>query len=337
MFPDRRRLVAAAGAAVLSGAGQGASAAWSAPRVKPRLSNPKATPQARALYRYLNAVWGHNTLTGQQESTWRGGPRHELDYILAATGKQPAILGLDYIDPHDRDAVNARATHWRKALGGIVTLCWHWGNPMIGPGYENSKIAFDAVAALKTGTPERAAMMRDLSEIAGYLGQLQDAGVPVIWRPFHEFTGDWFWWGKLGPEVFKALWLTMHDYFTRERGLNNLIWLLGYTAKPDPAWYPGRAHVDLIGADTYVKDHGSQKPLYDAVAAITGDAMPIALHECGPIPDPDLVIADRADWLYFLTWHSNFIDDGVTNPPDFLKRVYNCERYLTLDRLPHLP
>ena len=335
MILDKRALLTAAALAGVAPRGLAQPAAVFGP-LKGQLCNPRATPQTRSLYRYLNDVWGQRTLTGQQESTWRGGPRYELDYILEVTGRQPAILGLDYIDPSDRDGVNARAIRWVKQAGGIVTLCWHWGNPMIGPGYENAKIAFDAVAALKAGTPENAAMMRDLAQIAGYLGQLQQAGVPVIWRPFHEFTGDWFWWGKLGPEVFKALWLTMHDYFTRERGLNNLIWLLGYTAKPDAAWYPGRAYVDVIGADTYVKDHSSQKPLYDAVVAISGEVLPIALHECGPIPDPDQVKADGAAWLYFLVWHTDFIHDGLTNPKDFLKRVYNCAQYVTLDQVPRL-
>jgi mannan endo-1,4-beta-mannosidase len=259
--------------------------------VQGQLSNPKATREARALYRYFWEVWGHKTLTGQQESGWRDSGRYELDYILQVTGKQPAILGLDYIDPPGRDGVNHRAIDWYKGQGGIVTLCWHWGNPMIGPGYENSKIAFDVAAALRDGTPENRAMMRDMKQIAGYLGGLQRAGVPVLWRPFHEFTGDWFWWGKAGPEGFKALWVKMHDYFTLEHGLNNLVWMLGYSSKPDAAWYPGRAYADVIGGDTYVKDHDPQKPLYDAVQAISGDAMPIALHECGPIPDPAAVKA----------------------------------------------
>ena len=302
---------------------------------KGQLSNPKASAEARALYRYLCDISGQKTLTGQQESMWHAGPRYELDYIQQVTGKQPAILGLDYIDPDRRDGVNARAAKWCKTERGIVTLCWHWGNPMIGPGYENSKIHFDAVAGLTEGTPEHAALMRDMAAVADYLEGLREAGVPVLWRPFHEFTGQWFWWGQCGPQVFKQLWLKMYDYFTRERGLNNLVWILGYTAQPDAAYYPGRAYVDIIGGDTYVKDHDPQKPLYDAVRAIS-DQMPIALHECGPIPDPDQVKASGAGWLYFMVWHSEFIHDGVTNPPDLIKAAYDNSYYVTKDQLPKL-
>jgi len=302
---------------------------------KGELSNPKASPRARALYRYLNDIWGQRTLTGQQESTWHGGPRYELDYIQQVSGKSPAVLGLDYIDPADRAGVNRRARAWYEG-GGLPTICWHWGNPLVGPGYVNSKIHFDGAAALRPGTKANAALMRDMDEIAGYLGELRDQDVPVLWRPFHEFTGDWFWWGQCGPEVFKALWTLMYDRYTQHFGLNNLIWVLGYTKDPDPAWFPGRERIDIVGADNYVNDHGPMADMYGRVRAITGKAAPIALHECGPIPDPDLSTRSQADWLYFLVWHSEFIHDGKTNPPDWIKAVYTSPRYVTLDQVPDL-
>jgi mannan endo-1,4-beta-mannosidase len=301
------------------------------------LSNPKAASEARALYRFLNDIWGKKTLTGQQESTWHrpDGPRYELNYIQQQSDKLPALLGLDYIDPSDRSGVNARATKWYKDEGGIATICWHWGNPLVGPGYEQSKIYFDAYEALKDGTPQNVAMMRDMAEIAGHLSELQAAGVPVLWRPFHEFTGDWFWWGKCGPEVFKKLWIKMYDYFTDERGLNNLIWVAGFTKDVNPVWFPGRQYVDIVGADDYVHDHGPLVGMYKDVEKLKLD-IPIALHECGPIPDPEQLRDAGANWLYFLVWHSEFIHDGKTNPPDLIKAVYNSDRYLTKDKLPDL-
>jgi mannan endo-1,4-beta-mannosidase len=336
MIHNRRDLLAGGAAlGVVLGMGAAAPAVAAGPTGKGVLSNPDATAEARALYHYLNDVWGHRTLTGQQESIWHGGPRYELDYIQQVSGKQPAVLGLDYIDPSDRGGVNRRARAWYDG-GGIATICWHWGNPLVGPGYVNSKIHFDAAAALRPGTPENLAMMRDLDAIAGYLGELRDWRVPVLWRPFHEFTGDWFWWGQCGPDVFKALWTLMYDRYTRHFGLNNLIWVLGYTKDPDPAWFPGRARIDIIGADNYVEDRGPMADMYARVRAITGDAVPITMHECGPIPDPDQMTATQANWLYFLVWHSQFIRDGKTNPPDWIKAVYNSPRYVTLDQVPDL-
>lgn len=299
-----------------------------------RLSNPNASAEARALYDFLWRLYGRKTLTGQQElGVARVGPRVELDYIERVTGRQPALLGLDYIEPRDNKAVNERATAWHRS-GGIVTLCWHWGAPDIGTGYENSKKAFDLVAALRPGTAQSAALHRDLATIGDLLAVLSDRQVPVLWRPLHEFSGDWFWWGKHGPEAFKALWALMYDEFTHRRGLDNLIWVLGWAGQNvDPAWYPGREQVDVAGADIYVDDHGDLAPMFKAVKAIVGDTVPICLHENGPIPEPSL-LGPQADWLWFMTWHTRWLMDPAQNDPARLKAYYASERYLTKDELP---
>ncbi|WP_260171334.1 glycoside hydrolase family 26 protein [Sphingomonas sp. BK481] len=298
------------------------------------LSNSSASPAARKLYTYLCSQYGRKTLTGQQEQgSAQPNPNGELDYLQSVTGKLPAILGLDYIDPRDNDAVNDRATAWARS-GGIVTLCWHWGAPDIGTGYENSKKDFDVAAALKPGTPQNVAMMRDMTEVARLLNVLQDRGVAVLWRPFHEFSGDWFWWGKHGPDAFKALWALMYDQFTRVHGLNNLIWVLGWAGQNvDPAWYPGRATVDVAGADIYANDHGNLAPMFAQVKAIVGDTLPICLHENGPVPDPAF-LGPNADWLWFMTWHTRWLTGADQNTPDQLRRDFASKRYVTKDELP---
>lgn len=298
-----------------------------------RLSNPRPSAQARALYDFLWRLYGRKTLTGQQElGVARAGPRVELDYLARVSGRQPAILGLDYMDPRDNAAVNERATAWHRS-GGIVTLCWHWGAPDVGTGYENSKKDFDLVAALKPGTPQNRALHHDLDAIADLLTVLRDRRVPVLWRPLHEFSGDWFWWGKHGPQAFKALWALMYDEFTRRRGLDNLIWVLGWAGQNvDPAWYPGRERVDVAGADIYVEDHGALEPMFGAVKAIVGDSVPICLHENGPIPDPAL-LGPQADWLWFMTWHTRWLMDPGQNDPARLKAYYGSQRYVTKDEL----
>lgn len=300
------------------------------------LSNAKASAQAHDLYGFLWRQYGRKTLTGQQElGVARAGPRVELDYIERVTGRQPALLGLDYIEPNDNQAVNARAAAWHRS-GGIVTICWHWGAPDIGTGYENSKKDFDLLAALQPGTPQNTALHRDLAQIADLLADLRDQHVPVLWRPLHEFSGDWFWWGKHGPEAFKALWTLMYAEFTDRRGLDNLIWVLGWAGQNvDPAWYPGRAVVDIAGADLYANDHGGLAPLFAQVKAIVGDSMPICLHENGPIPDPAL-LGPTADWLWFMTWHTRWLIDPSQNDAARLRAHYGADRYLTKDELPAL-
>ncbi len=144
---------------------------------------------------------------------------------------------------------------------------------------------FDLPAALTAGTPQYSALNRDLAGVADQLTILRDRDIPVLWRPLHEFTGSWFWWGKHGPEPLKALWAHMYDYFTNTRGLNNLIWVAGFSGEPSADWYPGSAYVDIAGPDTYVKDHGNLANLFAAVKVIVGETKPICLHECGPVPD----------------------------------------------------
>ncbi len=305
---------------------------------KHHLSNPQASPRAEKLYAYLWHTYRHKTLTGQQAAP-RTGQSGELAYLQRVTGKQPAILGLDYIHPDEQAFVNDYATRWYLEQGGIPTLCWHWGAPDIGTGYENSKKDFDLPAALRPGTSQHDALQRDLDGIADQLTILRDRDIPILWRPLHEFTGSWFWWGKHGPSAFKDLWILMYEYFTTTRGLNNLLWVAGFSGEPgtssSAAWYPGPQYVDIAGPDTYVKDHGNLAPLFAQAHAIVGDTKPICLHECGAIPDPDL-LGHAAPWLYFMAWHTSFVINNSLNTADFLHRVYNSERYLTLDELPNL-
>jgi len=292
------------------------------------LTNPNATKEARILYNYLRDVYGHAIISGQQESTWMGSTEYEMDYILERTGKLPAIRGLDYLN-EDFEGVTQRAIDWHQK-GGIVTICWHWGTPPDGVGYESSKGKINLKEALTEGTELYNGMIAQMDRVAEELKQLQDAGVPVLWRPFHEFDGAWFWWGKGGKENFIRLWQLMYDRYTNYHGLNNLIWVLGYSGKVYDGWYPGDAYVDIAGADNYSK--GTQLKSFKRVAKIVGDEMPICYHENGPIPDPDAMIKDGAKWVWFMTWHTIHIMEQNTS--DYINRVYNHDYVITLDELP---
>ncbi|MBQ7981361.1 MAG: hypothetical protein IJ305_07130, partial [Oscillospiraceae bacterium] len=213
-----------------------------------KLANPNADVNTKKLYDYINDVYSTAIITGQQESTWMGTPDYEMNYIFDKTGKYPAIRGLDFMN-NDFDGVVERAIEWHDK-GGIVTICWHTG--VIGSGYQESKDDNpDFEKLLTEGTDEYNAMMKSWDEAAVALQELRDAGVPVLWRPFHEFDGQWFWWGKGGKENFKKLWQMMYDRYTNEFGLTNLIWVLGYSGEVKKDWYPGDEYCDIIGSDTY--------------------------------------------------------------------------------------
>jgi hypothetical protein len=296
-----------------------------------RLSNPNATKEAVSLYNYICDVYGNAILAGQQESTWiNNNPDDEMEYIYANTGKLPAIRGLDYIN-EDFDGVTKRSIEWWE-MGGIPSICFHWGAPTLGVGYEASKLTINVAEALKPDTDLNKAMVADMDRVAVELKKLQDAGVPVLWRPFHEFNGNWFWWSKSGAEVFKELWRFMYDRYTNYHGLNNLIWVLGYSRRPDPDWYPGDEYVDIAGTDEYAE--GIQSQYYWPFMDFIDSDMPLVYHECGPIPDPDEMIEQQVHWTWFLTWHTIHIKEQ--NSTKYINAVYNHDYVITLDELPDL-
>lgn len=294
------------------------------------LSNPNATENTQRVYDYLCNLSGKNVLSGQQESTWMGSPDYEINYIYEKTGKYPAIRGLDYM--HDDFAgVNQRAIEWWNK-GGIVTIMWHTGCNFSG---EWADAMADEITdwdkRLTEGTAEYDAFVAGMDKAAKALLQLQEAGVVVIWRPFHEFDGRWFWWGKGGRENFIKMWQLMYDRYTNHWGLNNLIWVLPYSGNGYAygRWYPGDEYCDIVGADSY--NGGVQHELYVKLTAVT-KTKPYCFHECGTNPTAEEL--QTTPWLWFMTWHTDHIVNQ--NDPDALNTLYNSDYVLTLDELPDI-
>ena len=286
--------------------------------------SPLNSENRQKVYDYICDNFGKYMLSCQQESTWMGSPDYEMDYISENTGKLPAMRGLDFMN-NDFSGVVERAEEW-DAKGGLVTICWHTG--VNGSGYQESLDDKPDFSKLLTeGTDEYNAMMKSWDNAAKALQQLRDADVPVLWRPFHEFDGQWFWWGKGGSENFIKLWQLMHDKFTDEYGLNNLIWVLGYSGEVKNGWYPGDEYVDIIGSDTY--DNSTNKSAWDKLVKITDK--PMAFHECGKVPPIERFERDGDLWSWFMIWHTDYI---TANSPKNLSVIYNSDKVITLDELP---
>ncbi|MGN0598346.1 MAG: glycosyl hydrolase [Oscillospiraceae bacterium] len=300
---------------------------------KQKLSNPNASKEACALFDYICKTYKSGIISGQQESTWMGSDQYEFEYIYKNTGKYPAIRGLDYMND-DFSGVNKRAADWHDR-GGIVTICWHCGCDFSGSWSEsmNTEIT-DWDKALTKGTSEYEKLIKGMDKGAAALKELKDKNIPVLWRPFHEFDGAWFWWGKGGSENFKKLWIMMYDRYTNYWKLDNLIWVLGYSGngKGYESWYPGDEYVDIAGADSYTD--GANGNLYKNVSKVVGEEMPICFHECGRIPTVEQLEKAAADWVWFMTWHTEYITDH--NDTDALKKIYNDKYVITLDELPDL-
>lgn len=256
---------------------------------------------------------------------------NETAYIYSTTGKYEAIIGIDLINESQNNGEVTKAINYWKA-GGLVTCMWHEGAPTVGEGYDASKGTqsnFDNLFV--TGSNENKAMLSDWDRIAGHLKKFQDADVPVIWRPFHECSGGWFWWDKSGGASFVKLWKFMFDYFTKTKGLHNLLWFLGYDGSPNAAYNPGEGYFDMVGSDTY-SGGGTYAAQYNSCKTIHGTTIPIALHECGVAPDPAANFAQNLMFAWFMVWHTSHIK-GMDKT--LLSKIYNEPEAITRDELPN--
>lgn len=173
--------------------------------------------------------------------------------------------------------------------------------------YKPDETTFDAANATVEGTWENKVFTSDMAAVAGYLKLLKDAGIPVLWRPFHEAAGKWFWWGK-DAASHKAMWIAMFNYF-KAQGLDNLIWVWT-TETGDEDWYPGDQYVDIIGRDIYSKDAETCASQYAAISATYGNKM-ITLSECGTVGKISEQWAAGARWSWFMPWYDGEEEDGT--------------------------
>ena len=165
---------------------------------------------------------------------------------------------------------------------------------------------FDATNATVEGTWENKVFTEDLKNAAAYLKLLRDADIPVLWRPFHEAAGGWFWWGK-DAASFKSLWIAMFNYFKTE-GLDNLIWVWT-TEGNDSDWYPGDQYVDIVGRDVYNKETADCVSEYTSIAGNYGNKI-VSLSECGTVGLISEQWASGARWSWFMPWYDGTNEDG---------------------------
>ena len=335
--------------------------------VKKTLCNPNAGDETKRLYNFLTDIYGKYTLSGQYSGDNMASSSVEFYVIEQATGKTPAILGLDLIElspsrlAHGSQGgaeVPKQAVEWWNEKGGIVTLCWHWNAPepyletekddAWWKGFYADSTNFNLAKALSKEDEEGYNyLIRDIDAIADTLAYLDDQHVPILWRPLHEGGGDpkwhnpWFWWGSAGADAYIGLWKLMYDRLTNVHHINNLIWVWN---GQDPDYYPGDEYVDIIGYDYYADkgDTSSQKAIFDLMKSVTNERKIIAMTENGVIPDPEKCFADGSRWCWFATWNGEFmVDGGTMEVSDYTGKenavkFFNSDRVLTLDELPDL-
>jgi len=235
--------------------------------------DPMATSETVTLYTYLKSVQSQGkVLLGQQDALCYGrywkNDRDRSD-IKEVTGSHPALLGLDFqplthTDKIYRESETKRLVKVVKDIyrrGGIITFSWHMSNPVNGGSYEWKNNPQLAVGEILPGGKSNGVYQTYLHRIRDFLTQCKGAegeSIPIIFRPFHEFDGDWFWWGKghTSPEEFVELWRYTVNYLRKDLGVHQLL----YAFSPDCkfqnreeylAQFPGDDYVDIFGMDNY--------------------------------------------------------------------------------------
>jgi mannan endo-1,4-beta-mannosidase len=233
----------------------------------------KATPETVALYRNLERLSEEHILFGHQHATeyghgWVGD--EERSDVKSVTGSHPAVIGIDFSGLSGRpdDAIAKTKEALRKNVvdtynrGGVTTVAWHFSNPASGGGfYWKDSVSVAAMALIKPGGSHHEQykkILRTIAELAQSVKGRDGTLAPMIFRPFHEFDGDWFWWGKrhTSKEDFMAVWRFTVAYLRDELNVHNFI----YAFSPDNKFnseyeflerYPGNDWVDLVGMDNY--------------------------------------------------------------------------------------
>jgi len=351
--PTNTMRIAAALLALLFGTAHRATASQDAPgkqepapvSVDPVPVNPHATPEARALLKYIASISGTAYITGQHNYPNVASRYTDLAYDL--TGKYPGLFGADFgfSAGDDKDSVLGRPAMIEEVErqyhnGAVIAYTWHEVRPT-----DDEPVTFrDSVQGkltdyewrqlLTPGTPLNQRWCAQVDVVAGYLHQLQAAHVPVLFRAYHEMNGNWFWFGGRpgkdgsGKDGSAALYRMIYDRFVNVHHLDNLVWVWNVNAPSGNAgsvadYYPGAQYADVVTMDIYGE---FKQDYYDSMLALAA-GKPIALAEVGAVPSLD-VLAKQPRWAYFMVW-SEIVQRG--NDPAALSAIYTSPRALNRD------
>lgn len=308
------------------------------------LVTPNPSEQAVNLYQFLKENYGLRVISGAMAN--HSTNIDEAVWIHEQTGKWPVLTTFDFIDHTnpDQNWIKYNAPYdlgldwWNN--NGLVGLMWHWRDPLTKSGaFYTSNTTFDVSRISNPDSDEYKAMIHDIDVIAGYLKQFKDAGIPVIWRPLHEASGRWFWWGAKGAAPCVTLWRTMFERLVNHHGLNNLIWVWTTDATADAVnWYPGDDYVDILGMDIYPGEnqHGSQYVAFNKVREMFGGKKMIALSECGSVPDPALMKEKGDMWSWFMPWNGDLNRSDLHNGADWWNKYFSYNYVISRDMMPSL-
>ena len=297
------------------------------------------TPKERVLA-YLRGISGTKTLAGQhnREPNWE--PAKWTNAIYNTTGRWPGLWSGDFL--YQQENIDARGTMIAEAkkqfaAGAVVQLMWHGCPPTQGEacGWQGgvvSKLSDSQWNELLTDGSNLNKIWKSRADrLVPYLQDLKNNGVAVLFRPYHEMNQGVFWWGgRTGSQGTRRLYQMLHDYLTKTKGLDNLIWVWDVQ---DLSWNfndynPGDAYWDIAALDFYNGD-GFTKAKYDAMLAVAG-SKPIAIGECDRLPTAT-ELRNQPRWVFFMGWSELVYEK---NSATEIKNVYTAGNVVTREQLP---
>jgi len=296
--------------------------------------------QARQALEYIQGISGKKTLAGQHNKEPNSDPDKWTRYIHETTGKYPALWSGDFL--FQQENIDARWNMIHEARkqwdqGAVINLMWHACPPDEGepcgwdPGLLNAQLDDAQWTELLTeGSSLNQAWKKRMEEVAVYLSYLEEHGVEVLFRPFHEMNQGLFWWGgRPGPEGTAKLYRITHDYFTDTLGLTHLIWMwdMQDLSKDFEAYNPGEEYWDVFGFDIY--DQGYDPWWYHYILSVIGDR-PMAIGECAKLPSP-AILASQPRWVFFMPW-AELVKES--NSVREITELYQDARIITRDEMP---
>ena len=319
-----------------------------------------------------------------EEVSWKG--QTDIAEFYKRSGHYPAIGGFDMLfaaGGHHEEGWfrgytenNLVMTEQLWEMGGIPTYTWHWkvGEDTVfytkdaypnngfnasgctegvkGTSENNTCFNYtkafkgDKCAEIDETSQEYKDIVADVDIVSGYFKQLQEKGIAVVWRPLHEASGGWFWWGVGSAECYVQLYRLVFNRMVGTNGLKNLIWVWNINTDPkfgydysalNAAWYPGDEYVDIVAVDVYdpLNNHNSGANYFNKIVSDVGTNKMIALSENGAIPDIDSIAEDKAYWSYWMTWSQtwsgNFLEKTTA---EMWKKNLDDDRIIALDDMP---
>ncbi|MET0132562.1 MAG: glycosyl hydrolase [Kibdelosporangium sp.] len=305
-----------------------------------------AAPAAQALppagrtqlITYLNGLSGRYTLAGQHNREPNADPARWTRIAQETTGQFPGLWGGDFLFSNDdvgnrQTMVNEAIRQWQA--GSVVTLAWHVCPPTVGRtcGWDSagilSRLSDSQWNQLVTnGSALNNAWKARLNEAVPFLRRLQDAGVPVLWRPLHEMNEGWSWWGgRPGANGSRRLFQITQDHLVGGQGLTNLVavWnVKDVNTGSIGEYWPGASYVDVASLDVWAKMAPSSAD-YQAMLSVAG-GRPIALGEVGQVPSVAL-LQSQPRWTWFMVW-AEYLKNPSYNNDTAVQNTYWHSRVL---------